>query len=327
MAKQTLSNIKLGVFVVSGLLLLVLILYMIGKNHSLFSSNFEVKVRFRNAEGLTKGNNIRFAGIQSGTVKKIDIINDTTIEVVMLIDEDIKGNIRKNSICYIGSEGLMGNKVVNIVPNVKPADQVDEGDILLSRAQADISEALGTLYQTNDNVSELSEELLHTVRTINNSRLIRTLLEDTLLLPDLHSSLVDIRNSSSHLNNSTFMIEGTVKDMRAGRGVLGVLVANEEAEQKTKEMLNDLNEAGRDVNNLMDRVDSIATILEVSVNDREGLVYALLRDTAFAGKLARSLNNVEQGTAAFNEDMEALKHNFLLRGYFRKQEKRRSKNR
>jgi phospholipid/cholesterol/gamma-HCH transport system substrate-binding protein len=70
----------------------------------------------------------------------------------------------------------------------------------------------------------------------------------------------------------------------------------------------------------------MAAIMELSVNNRDGLVYALLQDTAFAGQLARSLDNVEQGTAAFNEDMEALKHNFLLRGYFRKQDRDRQKH-
>jgi phospholipid/cholesterol/gamma-HCH transport system substrate-binding protein len=79
MAKQGLNNIKLGAFVLGGLLFLVLLLYMIGKNRSLFGSTYELKVQFENVQGLVAGNNVRFAGIQAGTVKQINILNDTVI--------------------------------------------------------------------------------------------------------------------------------------------------------------------------------------------------------------------------------------------------------
>jgi phospholipid/cholesterol/gamma-HCH transport system substrate-binding protein len=84
--KQTSNNIKLGVFVLAGLLFLILLLYMIGRNRNLFGRNYVLKARFENVQGLIPGNNVRFAGIQAGTVKKIQILNDTMIEVTMFID-------------------------------------------------------------------------------------------------------------------------------------------------------------------------------------------------------------------------------------------------
>ncbi len=321
MAKQTLSNIKLGVFVISGLVLLVLMLYIIGKNQSFFTSNFEIKVRFKNVDGLTVGNNVRFSGIQSGTVKKIIIVNDTTIEVSMLIAKSIKDNIRKNSIAYIGSEGLMGNKVVNIIPNTIPAPGVDEGDMIQARSQPDLNDALGTLYQTNDNVAVISRDLLQTVHKINNSVLLNELLNDTLLLSDLQLSLRNVKVSSEHINNSAVLVHDAMSGMRQGKGVLGVLLTDKSAERDAARALANINAASDRANRLVTKIDSIAGALEVSINNRDGLVYALLQDTAFAGRLGRSLNNVESGTAAFNEDMEALKHNFLLRGYFKKKNK------
>ena len=322
MGKQKLSNVKLGIFVISGLVLLVLMLYMIGKNQSLFTRSFELKVRFKNVDGLTAGNNVRFSGIQSGTVKKINIIHATTLEVEMLIDNDIRSNIRKNSIAYIGSEGLMGNKVVNIIPNAVPAPVADEGDIIQARAQTDLSNALGTLYQTNDNVATISGELLQTMYRINNSVMLKGLLDDTILLSDLHSSLRNIKASSVHINNSTGIIDETMNGVKGGRGALGVLLADKKAEQDAAQTLANLNAASEWVNVLVTKIDSIAGVLEVSLNNKDGLVYALLQDTAFAGQLGRTLNNVENGTAAFSEDMEALKHNFLLRGYFKKKAKK-----
>jgi len=81
MAKNTISNMKLGAFVLAGVLCLVLLLFMIGKNMNLFGNTYVLKARFENIQGLVVGNNIRYSGIQTGTVKNIKILNDTVIEV------------------------------------------------------------------------------------------------------------------------------------------------------------------------------------------------------------------------------------------------------
>ncbi|MGB3078713.1 MAG: MCE family protein, partial [Saprospiraceae bacterium] len=115
MEKQGINNIKLGAFVLSGLGFLVLLLFMIGKNRSLFGSTYTLKARFENVQGLVPGNNIRFSGIEAGTVKNIIILNDTTIEVTMNVEKKMLNIIRKNALASIGTEGLVGNKVVNII--------------------------------------------------------------------------------------------------------------------------------------------------------------------------------------------------------------------
>jgi phospholipid/cholesterol/gamma-HCH transport system substrate-binding protein len=211
------------------------------------------------------------------------------------------------------------------VPGIGPSLQVEEGDVLLTRAQADLSKEIGTLTQTNDNVAMISQELLQTIHKINNSPLIWSVLDDTLLLTDLHLSLGNIKASSQHINNSAALVETAMKDVRAGEGALGLLLTDKDAELKVSGILTDVNEASRRVNGLIARLDSIAATLEMSINNKGGLAYVLLNDTALAGRLGRSLDNVENGTAAFNEDMEALKHNFLTRGYFRKKDKKTNK--
>ena len=103
------SNVKLGFFVIAGLLFLILLLYMIGRNESMFGDYFRLKARFHNVQGLNSGNNIRFSGIQVGTVKKVKILNDTLIEVDLLIESKMKNYIHKNAIVSITTDGLMGN--------------------------------------------------------------------------------------------------------------------------------------------------------------------------------------------------------------------------
>src|ERR1700761_401549 len=124
------NNIKLALLVSAGLLVLILSFYVIGKGHNMFGSGFVLKARVSQLDGLAEGNNVLFSGIQAGTVKSISIINDTTIEVVLLIDNKVKSYIHENALATIGSEGLMGNKMINIMPIKGNSPIVKNGDLL-----------------------------------------------------------------------------------------------------------------------------------------------------------------------------------------------------
>src|SRR5262245_31239776 len=115
MAKKTTINyVKLGVFVTAGVLILVVSLYFIGSKRNLFGNTFSLYVNFKDVNGLRKGNNVRYAGIDVGTIGKIEIMNDTTIKIEMILEEKMKSMIRKTSIASIGTDGLMGDKLIDI---------------------------------------------------------------------------------------------------------------------------------------------------------------------------------------------------------------------
>lgn len=318
MAKTALNDLKLGLFVLAGLALLVFSLYMIGQNRQLFSDSFVLKARFRNVDGLVSGNNVRYSGIQAGTVKSIRIIDDTTIEVLMHLDESMRQHIRENSLVSIGSEGLMGNKVVNIVPNELPAPQAEEGDILESRRQVAIADAVETLYRTNDNAAVISEELIRTIRRINNSPGLWRILGDTTVAENVDVALVSVREAAVHINNTAMLLETVAGDVQRGKGVAGLLLSDSSSAGKLRSAINDIQAAGAGADRLMLRLDSISETLQHGFDDKGSLVHTLLRDSSLAGQLRRSADHVEQGTAAFREDMEALRHNFLFRSYFRR---------
>ena len=96
-------------FVLAGLLFLVLLMYMIGRNSNMFGKTYELKAKFQNVHGLVVGNNIRYAGIETGTVKKNrDSSMITVIEVTMNIQNRMKNIIRKTATVSIGTEGVRG---------------------------------------------------------------------------------------------------------------------------------------------------------------------------------------------------------------------------
>ncbi|OJW82893.1 MAG: hypothetical protein BGO69_02320 [Bacteroidetes bacterium 46-16] len=325
MAKQAINNIKLGAFVIAGLAILVATLYLIGRNQSLFGNNISIRARFRNVAGLTKGNNVRFSGIQAGNVSSLQILDDTTIEVTMLIDKKFQPYIHKNALVAIGNEGLMGNKVINISTNPLPAAPVEGHDLLRSKTEAGTNEMLSTLSVTNDNVAVISEDLKQTIKRLNNSAALWNLLNDTSIAYNLKISLLNIRQAAVKVNEIADGLNTIVVDAQDGKGTVGALLSDTSVAGNLKKAVLHINDASAEAGILINRLDSLVQDIHSGVNNSDGTVYTLLKDSATATKLSNSLDNIEKGTAAFSEDMEALKHNFLTRPYFRKQEKAKKK--
>ncbi len=323
MAKQTVNNIKLGVFVLVGLLFLVILLYMIGKNRNLFGDTYILKARFENIQGLVSGNNVRFSGIQTGTVKRIKILSDTVIEVTMIIETRMKKIIRKNAIVSIGTDGLVGNKVVNIIPSRQPASLAEEGDILSSKKSVDTEEMLQTLSKTNNDVAIIASELKSTVQRINSSSALWEMLNDKSIPQDLRMAVADIRKATAKAGSMVDNLFTIITDVKNGKGSAGVLLTD-------TAFSHNLNEAVLKIKSIGDAADALAAEItkmikgfQHDLNSGSGTAHALLKDSLMAVKLNTSLENIQKGTEGFNQNMEALKHSIFFRGYFRKLDKKK----
>lgn len=325
MAKRVVNNLKLGVFVMAGLLLLIFSLYMIGRDANLFGSNFTLKARFENVQGLTSGNNIRYAGIQVGTVKKVKILSDTLIEVTLLIAERMRPFIHKNDIVSIGTDGLMGNKLLNITPAKDNSPLVQEDDILVTKRSASTEEMMETLNKTNLNLVVISEDIKSTVRRIRNSNAFWQILDEPTLPANLKRSMANITKATIEADDLLADLHGIINDVKGGKGSLGAILTDTTIASNLNEAVTKIQKVGDNANQLADELVTLTRHVQQDVNSGKGTVNALLKDSSLVTKLNNSLSNIEQGTAAFSENMEALKHNFLLRGYFRRLEKQKKK--
>ena len=319
------NNIRLGLLVLAGLFLLILTLYGIGRNQNLFGSNFQLKARFSNISGLMTGNNIRFSGIQVGTVKRIDILNDTTIEVTMLIDKKVQPFIHANAEASIGTEGLMGNKIINITPAPASAPGAAEGTMLPTKKVVNTDEMLQVLARTNNNVADITEDLKNTVRRIRSSEGLWAILNDSTLGYHLRASLKKIDQATENTRRFTGDIREVMAGVREGKGSIGRLVADTGLYQDLQQAVANIDRAGKGAEALMAHLDEVALKIREDVANGKGAANALLRDSLIVEKLNASLDNIRMGTDGFNQNMEALKHNFLFRGYFRKLEKQKKK--
>lgn len=325
MKKSTIDNLKLGIFVIAGILFLIIMLYMIGKDQNLFSSNIILKARFQHASGLVPGNNVRYSGIQVGTVKRVRLVNDTTIEVTMLIEQKLKTHIRKNAVASISTEGFIGNKIVNILPGRGEAPSIEDGDIITVKKPVDTEDMLEKLAVSNQNIAFISENLKETIRRVNSSTAFWNLLSDETLPANLRSAAVNIKNATAKAGGMVNDINGLVTDVKNGEGSLGAILTDTMYARDLEEALHKIQQVGDNANTLAANLDSIITDLNKEISGGSGVVTTLLKDTSVVIKLNNSLSNIEKGTDAFNENMEALKHNILFRGYFKRLEKQRQK--
>lgn len=321
MAQKLINNVRLGVFVLSGLAFLILLLFMIGKNKSLFGSTYMLKVNFENVQGLIPGNNVRYSGIHAGTVKRIQIVNDTIIEVSMMIDTEMQNIIRKDAIASIGTDGIVGNKVINIVPGIEHAEIAQEGDFIFSKKSIDTDAILQKLSGTNNDISEIVSGLKITVQRINNSKAMWELLNDETLPKEIRQSAVNLRLTTSRAGIMADDLHNIIADIKAGKGTAGLLLKDTSFAYNLNEAVIKINKVGSQADRLTTDIGTIVKGIQEDVNKGKGPANAFLKDSIMVKNLNASLDNLRKGTDGFNQNMEALKGSFLLKNYFKKQKR------
>jgi phospholipid/cholesterol/gamma-HCH transport system substrate-binding protein len=324
MAKKVVNHIKLGVFVSAGLCFLILLLYMIGNNENLFGSTFLLKARFEDVHGLVPGNSVRFSGIDAGTVKAITILDDGSLEVTMLIRKKMKRYIRKNAQANLGTDGLMGNKLINISPVKFAAQVVNEGDVIASGKSIDTETMMAVLDKTNQDVATIASGLKTTVQRINSSAAFWAILNDKTLPYNLRRSLNNARRTTDGTNKLVNELQLLITDVKSGKGSLGRLLRDSSFTIKLEEAVEKIKNIGNQADTLSGHINALVVSIDKDVNNGKGTANALLKDEGLVLKMNSSLNNIEKGTASFNQIMDALKQNFLLKGYFKKLERKKS---
>lgn len=201
-------------------------IYFIGQNQNLFSSTFRLRTHFSNVGGLQVGNNVRFSGIDVGTVKEISFVSDSVVAVSLALKEEVQKYIKTDAVASIGSDGLMGDKVLTISPGANSKAIVKDNAVIASSKPIEIEDLMKGLKSSIDNAEIITTELAI---------------------------------FTGKMNNENSVLSKLISDEKLGRSI------------------------------------------------------------------DRSLSNVETATGKLTELEEAAKHNFLLRGYFKKQKKAEEK--
>lgn len=322
MERTSLEKLRLGIFVILGTALLVVAAYLIGNRQNMFGNTFTVHAVFKNVNGLQKANNVRYSGINVGTVKDIVMENDSTIDVVMLIQDNMLKHIKKDAIATIGSDGLVGSMIVNIVPGNGLGEMINSGDQIISYSRIGAEDMMSTLNVTSENAALLTADLLKVTSALNRGEgTLGRLLNDTLMANNLEKTILNLKLASANANNTLQEVNKLVSAANSENSVVGVLMRDSLAGLEIKQIINNLESASERMQELTVNLDSVVT----GIAEGEGALNYLSQDTIFVQRLEATMKNIEEGTARFNENMEAFKHSFLTRGYYKKMAKEEEK--
>ena len=306
--KNTKRALRLGVFVAAALILFVVAVYLIGSKGNLFRPTKDIYSSFKDIRGLVVGNNVRFAGINVGTVKNIRIISDTSVVVTMSIREDYSKYIYKNSKVQIGQEGLMGGKIVLISSGTPETGVIEENDYLIvaegldiqgmiAQAQTMLREATQTVSNLNSVTDKINEGDGDIARLLNGN--------------DLTTQL---GVATRKLNNSMSDINEITRKVSSGQGDLGKLVNDDAITAQLSGIMKDLHATSVRANAVVEELQQTTH----AINHGEGVLPRLLHDKELGLSVDTALTRVDQGVFEVTRAAETIADSWIFRLFSKK---------
>ncbi|HVW94457.1 MAG TPA: MlaD family protein [Mucilaginibacter sp.] len=199
------QKIKIGIFTFIGLAVLILIVFFIGNQKNMFSSTFTVYGTFKNVSGLQVGNNVRFAGINVGVVEDINIVTDSSVRVDLTLNSEVRKFVKTDSRLSIGSDGLMGDKLVVIAPGgVASTQPVQNGGQLATINPVDVDKIIGKLTKVADNAETLTAGLSDIVTKVNSGKgSIGRLLNNDRMANNLDATMQQARKTIANVHKTS----------------------------------------------------------------------------------------------------------------------------
>jgi phospholipid/cholesterol/gamma-HCH transport system substrate-binding protein len=285
MKKKISHKVRLGIFISLGILIFILAIYFIGEKQQLFRSTFRLSGVFKDVAGLQVGNNVRLSGINVGTIDNITIISDTSVRVIILVDETIRQFIKKDAVAGIGSEGLMGNKVLVISPGTGGEKTIENDDVIATSQPTDIDEILVSLKTTIDNTASITGDLAKISTNIESGQgTIGRLMMDKTWRQDIQSTIINLKEGS--VGFRTFM-------------------------EKTNELDSILVRLNKTIDNTSSITYDLSKITN-NIQSGEGMIGKLLMDQSMGQNLDSTLINLKNSLAEFEIFMKKAQESWLL---------------
>ena len=316
------QKFKLGLFIIVSTLLLIIALYFIGNKQNIFGKTFRISAVFNNVNGLQLGNNVRYSGINVGTVKSIEMINDTTICVDMIVEDKILQHLKKNALAAISSDGLVGSMIINIVPVKESSEALMSGDTIKSFSKISTSDMMSTLNTTNENAALLTSDLLKITTEVNQGKgTLGMLINDQSLALNIKETFLTLKSASISASETIDKLNKIINSVNYNESVAAVLLSDSISAKKMKSIIQNLDYSSSKIDSVLTNINNVV----LGIKSGDGALNYIINDTVFVKNIDSTMMNLKDGSTLLNENLKALKHNFLFRGYFKKLEKKKLK--
>jgi len=329
---STLKNkrpVIVGLFVLVGFAILIATIFTIGGQKNSFAQSYTIRAVFLNAGGLIKGANVWLYGVKVGTVKSIGFYGTGQVEVIMSVENEAQPHIRKNTIAKVGSDGLIGNKIVVIYGGDASSPQAETNDVLHTEAILSTDDMLATLQQNNKNLLEITKDFKSISRKLDSGTgILPTLLNDPRIaqkftgsVNKLDATLSNFKTVSVNSKEIISNFKSLSANINKPGNSINELVTDTLLYQQIRGSLSQLENAAAAVS----KFSTNLRIASERLSQKENIAGVVLNDTLAAGSVKTTLHNLETSSQKLDEDLEALQHNFFLRGFLRKKEKAKEK--
>ncbi|MCG8409853.1 MAG: MlaD family protein [Bacteroidales bacterium] len=348
------ENIRLGLFVAIGIVIFTLGIYFIGSKRNIFNRSITISGVFYDISGIKLGNEVRFSGINIGTVSDVKILNDSLVQIDLSIQQDVTKFIRNNSKMEIVPEGLVGIKVVNIYSGTNRAPAVKDGDFLSTIETVKIDRILRQLNKSSvyiavitKNVAEITNKINQGEGTLgkifadqmfaeNLNRIAKQTASLTTNIAEITSKISQEKGTigmllsdtsfakkiyvvGENLKRSTQSLAAITSQVNDGKGILGELFTD-------TIFTSSLNRTGKNINYTTNKAKIISENLEKitdEINQGQGIISRLIFDTALADSIEIVINNVNKGAKEVEKAAVVVKRSWFIRLFSRKEKKKK----
>jgi phospholipid/cholesterol/gamma-HCH transport system substrate-binding protein len=293
-----------GLFVMSGLLLFAVGLFMIGDRQMAFAKKFIIYTQFTKITGLQPGAIVRVSGAKAGSITEIfpPARPSDKFKVKLEITEDLHQIVRNDSIASIETEGLVGGTFLAISGGSDQSPTAPAESIIPSREPFEIADLLqqmnGTITKVNDTIDLLQADLLRATASIAD-----TVENADKLITDVSADVKTMASAGARIGADAAEI---TEGIRKGEGTLGKLVKDDELYNRVTSIAKKADDIATDAKQVVEQARKAITDLQAKDGPVQGV----------ATNLKQTLDDARLAMSAFAENMEALKHNFLVRGFF-----------
>lgn len=345
-------NVVVGLFFLAGLVLLTSGMFIIGDRRQAFSKHVEYYTEFTNLAGLTNGAKVRVAGMDAGEVLSISVpaSPQARFRLKLKVNQTLRGLVRTDSLATIGTEGVVGDTFLSIragsgrapaaaalatLPSKEPLELsaiLDQGTSLLSDVDGAVKQVGGKINTALDGATTTLSNVNDVVVGLKNGR-------------GTAGMLLTDQTLATRFGHIASNVDAVTGGLNEGRGPAGMLLRDEAVADQIRQAVASANEATANLRHASAQADGVLSDLQnrqviknvdetitrvksaaANIDDGTRQLTQIIADVAqpdvggnTAGENIReSLANANTAMANIADDTEALKHNFLLRGFFKK---------
>jgi len=313
--------IIVGIFLALGLVVFILGVFTLGGQSKSFSKSVHINAVFDDVAGLKTGNNVWFSGVKVGTISTIRFTGPSQVAVKMTVDENSRQYIHDNAQVHIGSDGLIGNKIIVIDGGSPQAPIIRDGDILQTAKMVSTDDIIKVAQQNNENLLAITSDFkLLSHKILQGKGTVGTLLADSLMGVQLKESMHNLQIATASAAVMAVNLTRFSNKMSTKGGLADRLFTDTATFNKIQGAVAQLKAAADNANVLTQNLNKASNKL----NSTDNVLGVLLNDKASAVKVQNSINTLQESSVKLNDDLEAAQHNFLLKHFFKERAKQKA---